>query len=298
MRYEHEELKCPYCGSTEIVFDPRDGVYVCARCGTVIGRVYYEGVETRPFDTALPRTSGSYTNTVHDHGVGSTTFDVSYKISVRDKYKWRNMRSLISKYRVTRKNRIIEKSLRHLNSYAKKLSIPDYVHETAAQLLRKTVDGKNYKDKTLRILALGSIYLALKIHGLHKPAKLFVKEVGITLSELWKAERMVRDANEGINTMMKKERPESYVSYIVNKLGLPNEVEILANRLIKEVRKLGLDVGKPAVGIATAAVYLASILLNKKKTQLEIAEVVGVSDVTIRNRYGEMIEALDIEVYI
>ncbi len=299
MRYEHEALKCPYCGSTDIVFDYQDGVYVCTKCGTVIGRAIYEGYEIRPFDTTLPRTSGSYTDTVHDHGVGGTDFDISgSSIKYSDRYKWKNMRSLLVKTRTTKKEKIVEKALRHLNYYAKKLEIPDYVRETSAKLLRKTVEGKNYKNKTLKNLALAAIYVSFKIHGLHRPAKLYAKETGITLKNLWHAEKKIYEANGSLNTLMRRESPENYVAYIVNKLGLSTEVEILANKLIREAKKLGLDIGRPAIGLATAAVYLASILLNEKRTQLQIADTVGVSDVTIRNRYSDLIESLDIEVYV
>lgn len=299
MKYMHSSLKCSYCGSSEIVFDNQDGVYVCKKCGTVLGRAIYEGYELRPFDNGLPRTSGSYTDTVHDHGIGSTDFDIkTSRVRKNNSYKWKNMHSLLVKTRTTKKEKIIEKALRHLNYYAKILETPDYVRETAARLLRKTVEGKNYKDKTLKNLALAAIYISFKIHGLHRPAKLYAKETGISLKKLWHAEKKIYEANGSLNMLMKKENPENYVTYIVNKLGLSTETEILANKLISEAKKLGIHIGRPAIGLATAAVYLASILLNEKKTQLEIAEVVGVSDVTIRNRYSDLVESLNIEVYI
>ncbi|HLD39272.1 MAG TPA: hypothetical protein VJB05_03095, partial [archaeon] len=46
---------------------------------------------------------------------------------------------------------------------------------------------------------------------------------------------------------------------------------------------------------AAAAIYIASVLEGERKTQREVADVVGVTEVTIRNRYKEMAEALDIE---
>ena len=208
------------------------------------------------------------------------------------------MRSVLVKTRTTKKERIVEKALRNLNYYAKKLEIPDYVRETAAKLLRKTVEGKNYKNKTLKSLALAAIYVSYKIHGLHKPAKLFAKETGISLKNLWHAEKKIYEENGSLNTLMKREQAENYVTYLVNKLGLTHDVEKLAIRLVKEAKKLGLDIGRPAIGLATAAVYISSIILNKKRTQLQIAEAVGVSDVTIRNRYSDIVESMDIEIYI
>ncbi|TKX82848.1 transcription initiation factor IIB 3, partial [Halorubrum sp. SS5] len=41
-----------------------------------------------------------------------------------------------------------------------------------------------------------------------------------------------------------------------------------------------------------AAIYAASLLCNEKKTQREVADVAQVTEVTIRNRYQEQIEAM------
>ncbi|MEK6851477.1 MAG: transcription initiation factor IIB, partial [Candidatus Thermoplasmatota archaeon] len=45
-----------------------------------------------------------------------------------------------------------------------------------------------------------------------------------------------------------------------------------------------------------AAIYIASILSNERRTQREVAEVAGVTEVTIRNRYKELTERLGIRI--
>jgi len=295
LEYEHEYDVCPVCGSRNIVFDQDQSAYVCANCGYVLDQhpIFY-GSETRSFDETLPRTSGSNTFKVHDHGIGSTEFGTSSSYGG----KWVGIARIQKSIRVNKSDKIVEKALRYLNKYVKILNAPNYVAETAAMILRETVKDKNYKNKTLSSIAIASIYVAFKIHGIKKPAKLFSKEAGISLKELWHAERKIHDAIRGINTRMKKEDPAYHVSYIVKKLGLSPQVEKLALGILNESIKLGLDIGKPAVGLATASVYLASILLNEKKTQIEIASVVNVTDVTIRNRYSDIVNSFDIVVYI
>jgi len=49
--------------------------------------------------------------------------------------------------------------------------------------------------------------------------------------------------------------------------------------------------GKSPVGLAAAAIYAASLLCNEKVTQNEVSEVANISEVTIRNRYHELLEA-------
>ncbi len=58
----------------------------------------------------------------------------------------------------------------------------------------------------------------------------------------------------------------------------------------------GLISGKGPTGIAAAAIYIASILEGVPKTQRDIADVAGVTEVTIRNRYKEMVEKIGIDL--
>ena len=41
--------------------------------------------------------------------------------------------------------------------------------------------------------------------------------------------------------------------------------------------------------------YVAALLNDEKKTQREVADVAGITEVTIRNRYKELLERLDLE---
>ena len=59
-----------------------------------------------------------------------------------------------------------------------------------------------------------------------------------------------------------------------------------------------MDSGKGPMGIAAAALYIASVSTGHRRTQREIAEACGVTEVTIRNRYKEVAAALDIELVI
>jgi transcription initiation factor TFIIB len=48
--------------------------------------------------------------------------------------------------------------------------------------------------------------------------------------------------------------------------------------------------------MAAAALYIAGLATESRRTQQDIAIVTGVTEVTIRNRYKEMKEVLNIDV--
>ena len=63
---------------------------------------------------------------------------------------------------------------------------------------------------------------------------------------------------------------------------------------MKKAKKHDITSGKGPTGVAAAAIYVATVLLGEKRTQREVADIVGVTEVTIRNRYKELVEKLGI----
>ena len=56
-----------------------------------------------------------------------------------------------------------------------------------------------------------------------------------------------------------------------------------------------LTSGRGPAGIAADALYVSALMNDEKKTQREVADVAGITEVTIRNRYKELIDRLDLE---
>ncbi|MDI6591958.1 MAG: hypothetical protein QME61_03440 [Patescibacteria group bacterium] len=88
--------------------------------------------------------------------------------------------------------------------------------------------------------------------------------------------------------------PEDFVPRFCDALDLTNEVKEKTREIIREVTEKGLTNKKPT-SIAATAIYIGAILNNKYRTQKEISEVTGISEVTIRNIYKEIREKLDID---
>ena len=65
-----------------------------------------------------------------------------------------------------------------------------------------------------------------------------------------------------------------------------------AIRVLKDARNKGVVAGKDPMGLAAAALYVACVLESEKKTQKEIAEIANVTEVTVRNRYKGLKDAL------
>jgi transcription initiation factor TFIIB len=81
-------------------------------------------------------------------------------------------------------------------------------------------------------------------------------------------------------------------------LTLRGEVQSKAVEILRQASEKELTSGRGPTGVAAAAIYISSILCGDRRTQREVAEVAGITEVTIRNRYKELAEELDIEIIL
>jgi transcription initiation factor TFIIB len=96
-----------------------------------------------------------------------------------------------------------------------------------------------------------------------------------------------------LNLEVKPADPEHYLPRFVSDLDLSDETERRARDLLGTAKAQGVHSGKSPVGLAAAAVYAAALLTNEKVTQNEVSDVANISEVTIRNRYKELLDASD-----
>ena len=99
-----------------------------------------------------------------------------------------------------------------------------------------------------------------------------------------------------LNTKVLPVNPNNYVSKFISQLSLSGNAESLAIKIIKIASELKLTSGRGPAGVAAAATYIASLLTDERRTQGEIAKGAHVTEVTIRNRYKELIQKLYIKV--
>jgi transcription initiation factor TFIIB len=90
--------------------------------------------------------------------------------------------------------------------------------------------------------------------------------------------------------------PLTYVSKIAERTGTSGKTQGIAIRILREAGKKRAVAGKDPMGLAAAALYIACLQNNEKKTQKDIAEAAGVTEVTVRNRYKTLKRQLKLEV--
>ena len=88
--------------------------------------------------------------------------------------------------------------------------------------------------------------------------------------------------------------PTKCVSRIASMAGLSEKTKRSALLILHKAEDTRTSAGKDPMGLAAAALYVACVMNGENKTQKDVAEAAGVTEVTIRNRYKGLKSSLNI----
>lgn len=86
------------------------------------------------------------------------------------------------------------------------------------------------------------------------------------------------------------------VPKIAAKVGVGEKTQQMAIALLRKAEILKTTAGKDPMGLAAAALYIACVMNDEKRTQKMIADAAGITEVTIRNRYKGLKEVLKLDI--
>jgi transcription initiation factor TFIIB len=295
---DDERTVCPECGGS-LATDAERGETVCEECGLVVSEDEIDpGPEWRAFDSKekdeKSRVGAPTTNMMHDKGL-STNIGWQDKdaygnsLSSRQREKMQRLRTWNERFRTRdSKERNLKQALGEIDRMASALGLPESVRETASVIYRRALDEDLLPGRSIEGVATASLYAAARQAG--NPRSLDEIDA-VSRVERDEVARTYRYIVRELNLEIQPADPESYVPRFASDLDLTEEVERRARELLQTAKKEGVHSGKSPVGLAAAAVYAASLLANEKVTQSEVSEVANISEVTIRNRYHELLEA-------
>ncbi|AUV81058.1 transcription initiation factor IIB 2 [Salinigranum rubrum] len=293
-----DELTCPEC-SGNVVTDDEHGETVCSECGLVITADSVDrGPEWRAFDSRekdqKSRVGAPTTNTMHDKGL-STNIDwrdrdaYGNSLGARQRQKMQRLRKWNERFRTRdSKERNLKQALGEIDRMASALGLPDNVRETASVIYRRALGEDLLPGRSIEGVSTACTYAAARMAGVPRSLDEIAEVSRVEKSEVARTYRYV---SRELSLEVKPADPEQYVPRFASELDLSDESKMRARQLLQNAKEQGVHSGKSPVGLAAAAVYAASLLTNEKTTQAAVSEVADISEVTIRNRYHELLEA-------
>src|SRR3989339_1260495 len=290
--------KCPECGGKNLLIQKDKGEAICRDCGLVIEEKMIDfSQEWREFSddqsSKRRRTGAPMSYTKFDRGLGTDVGQKGdiYQLGVKGKNKFFRLRKW--QHRIsTAIERNLKLALAELKRVSSYLKLPKSVEEEAARIYTMAVQRGLVRGRSMESVVAGSLYAACRRHDVPRTLDELSEASNIEKKEIGRTYRFVT-RELGISIL--PSNPSDYIARFASTLKLGPETQSRAVEIIESAQGIELTSGRGPTGIAAAALYVAALMNGEKRTQREVADVAGVTEVTIRNRYKELLDELDLE---
>ncbi|MFW5955782.1 MAG: transcription initiation factor IIB [Halorhabdus sp.] len=291
---------CPECSGT-VVTDEERGERVCDACGVVLeADTIDHGPEWRAFTPGerdeRRRVGAPTTKLLHDEGLSTSiswaNTDASGRtLSPSQREKMGRLRVWDERFRAKdSRDRNLKQALGEIDRMASALVLPETVRETASVIYRRALEDDLLPGRSIEGMATASLYAAARQAGTPRSLDEFEPVSRVDRQTYARAYRYIaRELELGIAPA----DPVEYLPRFVSALDLDENLERTARDLLSTAKQAGVHSGKNPTGLAAGAIYAAGLLTGDRVTQGAVAETADVSEVTIRDRYSELLETLN-----
>lgn len=289
---------CPECGNTRFIEDTSRGERYCAKCGFIMKEdIVDTGQEWRAFDSEQmsrrARGGAPLTFTKHDKGltteIGKGLGEL-YKVPAKKRAQYYRLTKW-HKRLIKSKDRNLSFALSELQRVISFLNLPHPVHERIARYYEQAVNKGLVRGRSIESVVAAITYAVSREFETPRTLEEISEASGVEKREIGRTYRYI---SRELGIRILPANPVNYVPRFCSMLGLSDKVQAKAIEILKKAKKFDITSGKGPTGVSAAAIYVACVLGGEKRTQREVADIVGVTEVTIRNRYKELIEKLGI----
>jgi transcription initiation factor TFIIB len=276
-----------------MVTDSSTGEMFCGRCGYVSAqRAEALGPEWRSFSKeeyeGRSRAGVPTSLAVHDMGLSTIISKIDKDASGRPLSA--SMKSTIERLRTwdgrsqvyKSSERNFRQAFNELGRLKDKLGIGDAVIEKTAYIYRKAIEKGLVRGRSVSALLAATLYAACRDTETPRTLKDLTVASNVKKKDIARCYRLlVRE----LDLKMPVADPLRCVTRIGSKAGLSERTKRKALALLTRAKEAKVSAGKDPMGLAAAALYYACLATGENKTQKDVADAAGVTEVTIRNRY-------------
>jgi len=279
---------CPECGG--LIHDLHErGDTVCKQCGLVMGEkgldLSHSGIRayTKQEKDKKERTGCPISILMPDIGL-STIIDRS-KIKnpdLRRAAKWNT--------HMTWEKRNMLIAITELKRIGSNLNFPERVKKAAVRLYKEVFRRKLLRGRSINGMVAACSYFICKEEKVPITLQEILEEASINSNIVKKCYKiLVRE----LNLKSPHIDPISIIPRYCADLGFPIEDKKETIKILKIFFMKSSICGKDPKGLCAGSIYLVAKLKNRRVSQKEISQVIGVTEVTLRSRYKELLKSIN-----
>jgi len=289
--------RCPECGSVDLTYDEQRGEVVCNECGLIVEEKMVDSGQDAggQFDKSdkRGRSGAPMSMQKFDKGLTTNVGEISdiYKLEAGQTRKFLRLKKWQERVStsIERNLRLAMAELRRVASF---LNLPSVVRDEASRVYNYVLQRGLVRGRSMESVIAACIYAACRSYNIPRTLDEIANASDVERKEIGRTYRFIV---RKLKIKVTPSSPKDYISRFSSILHLSPKTQNEALKTLKKADISELTSGRGPAGIAAAALYVAALMNDEKKTQREVADVAGITEVTIRNRYKELIDRLGFE---
>lgn len=281
---------CPECKGNTISIQEK-GEIVCSQCGLVINErildISHSGKRafTKQEKEKRENTGSPISILLPDMGLSTIIDKTSIKNpDLKRAAKWNS--------RMTWDKRNMLIATTELKRIGSNLNLPNHIKKTAIRLYIEAFKKKLLRGRSINGMVAACLYFACRERKIPRTLQEILDETSVSAKNV---RRCYRTLIRELNLKAPSTDPVSLIPRYTAELGLDADVEKSTIKILNAFISQYSTSGKDPKGLCAGALYLVSKTKDKRISQKEIANIVGVTEVTLRSRYKELVSKLNIK---
>jgi transcription initiation factor TFIIB len=288
-------IVCCKCDSGRQVTDLESGEIICGNCGRVSPDIAIESrAERRTFaseNNSRQRVGSPSSLAFHDMGLSTIIGKVNkdsagHNFDASMNYRMQRLRTWDARTRVHAPgNRSLIQAFSELERLKDKLGLSDAIVQKTAYIYRKAQEKQLARGRSLSSILAAATYIACREMGAARTLRDFTEITNVKRKALSRSYRLLvlkLDIKVPSIDLMK------CIVKIANKAKLGEKVQRMAMSIMNDLINKEISAGKDPMGLAATVLYLSCLRNDEARTQKEIAEAAGVTEVTMRTRFKDL----------
>ncbi len=294
---------CPLCKTDNaIITDPKSGEIICSRCGMVVSDKLLESrQEWRTFaiDKSEVRTRTGLPSSLARHDMGLSTVIGKENIDATKNKIEPSMLSTLHRLRTwdfrtqvhSGTDRTLRLAFEELDRLKDKLGLSDAIIEKTAYIYRKAQQKGMTRGRSIHAVLAAAIYIACRQMEIPRTLDEIATIGNIKRKSVAKCHReLVFELHLKIPII----DTAKCVASVANKANISEKTKHQAMNLMNDVVKTGISAGKDPMGLATTVLYASCIKTGEQKTKVDLASAAQTTEVTIRSRFKDLKNRLEL----
>ena len=281
---------CPECKGNTISIQEK-GEIVCSQCGLVVNErildISHSGKRafTKQEKEKRENTGSPISILLPDMGLSTIIDKTSIKSpDLKRAAKWNS--------RMTWDKRNMLIATTELKRIGSNLNLPNHIKKTAIRLYINAFKKKLLRGRSINGMVAACLYFACRESKVPRTLQEILDETSVSAKNI---RRCYRTLIRELNLKVPSTDPISLIPRYTAELGLDTDVEKSTVQVLKAFISQYSTSGKDPKGLCAGALYLVSKKKDKRVSQKEIANIIGVTEVTLRSRYKELVSKLNIK---